>query len=88
MFIKFSPRQKGFVNESGCFNNEIISIAKQKNGMVAIQLDVSKAFNTLPHAATGDTLRRKGIPEFLVKLIINSYRNIRTIIKQGETDTH
>jgi hypothetical protein len=91
MFTQFSPWQKGFVNESGCFNNvriinEIINIAKKKNGMVAVQLDVSKAFDTVPHAAIGDTLIRKGLPEFLVKLITNSYQNIRTIIKQGETE--
>jgi hypothetical protein len=77
MFTRFSPRRKGFVNESGCFNNvrifnEIINIAKKKNGMVAVQLDVPKAFDTVPHAAIGDALRRKGLPEFLVKSITNS----------------
>jgi hypothetical protein len=91
MFTRFSLRQKGFVNESGCFNNvrifnEIINIAKKKNGMVAVQLDVSKAFDTAPHEVIGDALRRKGLPEFLVRLITNSYQNIRTIIKQGETE--
>jgi len=39
-----SPRQKGFVNETGRFNNvhilnETIKAAKAKNGLVAIQLD-------------------------------------------------
>jgi len=39
--IFFSPRQKGFVHETGCFNNvhilnETIRAAKRKNGLVAI----------------------------------------------------
>jgi len=54
--ISFSPKQKGFVNESGCFNNEhilkeIIKAGKAKNGLVAIQLDIAKAFDTVPHKA-------------------------------------
>jgi hypothetical protein len=49
----FSPRQKGFVHESGCFNNihifnELLYKAKRSSGLVAIQLDISKAFDTIP----------------------------------------
>ncbi|CAH2020912.1 unnamed protein product [Acanthoscelides obtectus] len=45
---RFSPRQKGFMNESGCFNNihilnELLRHSKAKNGLVVTQLDVSKA---------------------------------------------
>jgi hypothetical protein len=41
----FSPRQKGFVNEAGCFNNlhifnELLSKAKRSKGVVADQLDI------------------------------------------------
>jgi len=46
--ITFSPRQKGFVHETGSFNNEHIlnetlKVAKVRNGLVAIQLDIAKA---------------------------------------------
>jgi hypothetical protein len=58
----FSPRQKGFVSEAGCFNNvhilkEIIRFAKSNEGLIGIQLDVSKAFDTIPHEAIGPALR-------------------------------
>ncbi|CAH2018675.1 unnamed protein product [Acanthoscelides obtectus] len=61
---RFSPRQKGFMNESGCFNNihilnELLRHSKAKNGLVVTQLDVSKAFDTVPHQAIGHALRRK-----------------------------
>jgi hypothetical protein len=49
---KLSSRQKGFVPEASCFNvhilNEIITAAKGNKGMTSIQLDVSKAFDTIP----------------------------------------
>jgi hypothetical protein len=54
--------------------------------MVATQLDVSKAFDTLPHQSIGDALHRKGVPEFLVNTILVSYKNIRTTIKQGSVE--
>jgi hypothetical protein len=53
--VRFSPRQKGFVSEAGCFNNvhilnELLRHSKgNKCGLVAVQLDVSKAFDTIPH---------------------------------------
>jgi hypothetical protein len=49
----FSPRQKGFVHETGCFNNvhilnETIKAGKNRDGLVAVQLDIAKAFDTTP----------------------------------------
>jgi hypothetical protein len=83
--IKFTPWQKGFMSESGCFNNihilnEIIRHAKTKNNIVAIFLDVSKAFDTIPHEVIPAALVRKGLPEPLVRLIMNSYSNMHTVI--------
>jgi hypothetical protein len=42
------------VSEAGCFNNvhalaELLRLAKARTGMVLIQLDISKAFDTIPH---------------------------------------
>jgi hypothetical protein len=87
--ISFSPRQKGFVKEAGCFNdiqilNEVIRSAKKEKGLVAVQLDISKTFDTVPHEAIGKALRRKGIPSHICQFITNSYENIVTEIKLRE----
>jgi hypothetical protein len=77
-----------FVNEAGCFNdvnilNELLKIAKRKAGIVAIQLDIAKAFHTVPHEAIEDALRRKRIPQYVTKFIRDSNERVETIIKQG-----
>jgi len=55
-----------FVREAGCFNihilNETIKAPKTKNGMVAIHLDKSKAFDTVPHAAIECSTATPGTP--------------------------
>jgi hypothetical protein len=84
--ISFSPRQKGFVHEAGCFNNvhilnEIIRAAKRKNGLVAIQLDIAKAFDTVPHKAVEAALKRLGLPMGARESIMNSYKGLTTSIE-------
>jgi len=54
--IKMNPRQKGFVAEAGCFANvqildELVRTMKRSGGGVGIQLDISKAFDTVLHKA-------------------------------------
>ena len=66
--IAFSPRQKGFVHEIACFNNihilnETLKAGKSKNGLVAIQRHVAKAFDTVPHKAVDATLERLRLPK-------------------------
>ena len=83
---KFSQRQKGFVSEPGCFYNihalnEILRLAKTRQGLVLIQLDISKAFDTIPHKAIDPALRRLGIPSTIRSSIINSYQSIHTNIE-------
>jgi RNA-binding protein YlmH len=51
--------------------------------MMAVRLDVAKAFDTIPHRVMSGALRRKGIPETMMGLIENSYRDIHTTITQG-----
>jgi hypothetical protein len=87
-FVRFSPRQKGFINEAGCFNNVqlfngLLKVAKKKTGLTAVQIDIAKAFDTIPHRVIGDALHRKGIPEAITGLIENSYENVHTTITQG-----
>jgi len=76
-YTTFCPRQKAFVSEPGCFNNiqalnKILRLAKSRQGLVLIQLDISKAFDTIPHQAVYPALRRLGIPSVLRSSIINS----------------
>jgi hypothetical protein len=56
------------VNEAGCFNNvhtvsEVMKLAKKTTGLVAVQVDITKAFDAVPHQAMEDALTRKGIPQ-------------------------
>ncbi|XP_039303390.1 uncharacterized protein LOC120357295 [Solenopsis invicta] len=60
----------GFTSEAGCFNNvhilsELLRHSKNTEGLAAVQLDVSKAFDTIPHEAIGAALRKKGLPELV-----------------------
>jgi hypothetical protein len=59
----FSARQKGFVSEPGCFSNvqalaEVLRSAKARKGITIIQLDISKAFDSIPRQAVDPALRR------------------------------
>ena len=89
--IRLSPRQKGFVSEAGCFNNiqtlnEIILHSKQQKLCLAVvQLDISKAFDTVPHEAIGPALSRAGLPQPIINLILGSYRAPFTRIGKGST---
>jgi hypothetical protein len=73
----FSPRQKGFVPESGCFYNmhalnEILRTAKGRNAIVLTQIDISKAFDTITHEAVDPALQRLGVPTIVRSSIKNS----------------
>jgi hypothetical protein len=87
--VRFHVRQKGFVSETGCFNNlqilsELLRHSKsQHQSLVPVCLDVSKAFNTVPHQIIGLALRMKGLPEPVVRLMEDSYKDLHTNIKQG-----
>jgi hypothetical protein len=90
--VSFSPRQKGFVYETGCFNNvhllnETIKAAKVRKGLVAIQLDIAKAFDTVPHKAIEAALERLGLPSGVRESIINSYTGLKTTIEYGGSKT-
>ena len=86
--IAFSPRQKGFVHETCCFNNihtlnETLKAGKTKDGLVAIQLDIAKAFDTVPHKAVDAALEGLGLPQCVRESIMNSYMNLSTTIEYG-----
>ncbi|KAL0098730.1 hypothetical protein PUN28_020686 [Cardiocondyla obscurior] len=87
--IQMNPRQKGFVSEAGCYANvrilhELTHQMKKSGGGVGIQLDVSKAFDTVPHEAIPIALKRKGVPAPIVDLIRCSYEGAATTISHPE----
>lgn len=91
MVVKQNPRQKGFVAETGCFANvqillEIVKRMKNENGGIGIQLDIAKAFDTVPHEAIGPALARKGIPKCFLDLVAGSYKGVQTSISHPKGD--
>jgi hypothetical protein len=87
----FSPRQKGLVFENGGFNNvhilnEVIAKAKPGIGVVVVQLDLSEAFDTIPHQAIGPALKRHGIPQVVTESILAAYKNLKTTIQHQGTN--
>ena len=79
-------RQKGFTSDDGCKHNTMIlkeAIVRMKmgEGGVATVVDISKAFDTVPHEMIGSGLRRKGIPEHITGLVEDMYRGCTTEIK-------
>lgn len=87
--IEITPRQKGFVSEAGCFNNvrilsETMRQAKRKKGLVAVQIGVSKAFDTDPHDAIKAALRTKRLPNQVIRMVAESYVEVFTSIRNRE----
>jgi hypothetical protein len=84
--ITQNMRQKGFTSESGCkINIEMMKAAldhcKQNRGGVFTIVDISKAFDTIPHASIRPCLARKGIPAPIIEIIMKMYDSSRTTIK-------
>ena len=84
--IVLNMRQKSFKSESGCkINIELLNSAlkycKRNNGGVFTIVDISKAFDTVPHVALKSCLARKGVPAPIVDLIDDTYNNCKTNIK-------
>ncbi|KMQ93076.1 r2 protein [Lasius niger] len=83
--VQQTQRQKGFTSENGCFANTrllsaVIIEAKASRGVFTV-LDISKAFDTVPHQAIMVGLERKGIPPTVVNYIINMYHGCKTVIR-------
>lgn len=83
--VKQDARQKGFTDENGCLCNiSLVDAAlrqvKTHTGGIFSILDISKAFDTIPHSAIGVALRRKGVPAELAKYIQEMYAGCQTSI--------
>jgi hypothetical protein len=90
--FSFSPRQKGFVHEPGCFRNvniinEVLRDAKTKQGITVLQLDISKVFDTIPLEAIEPALRRLGVPHEIRTSATAYYERVTTDINHRGTTT-
>ena len=103
--IVLSARQKAFIPSDGVATNvftlrELILCARESRKELDIGfVDVSKAFDSIPHAAIWDALARRGVPAVIIKVIremcVGSYTSfevcrsstpkipIRAGVKQG-----
>jgi hypothetical protein len=63
--------------------NETIKAAKVRKGLVAIQLDIAKAFDTVPHKAIEAALERLGLPSGVRESIMNTYTGLSAIKYSG-----
>ena len=84
--ITQNVRQKGFTSDDGCKQNtmifkEAIEMMKTSKGGISTVVDISKAFDTVPHVMIGAGLRRKGVPEHLTKLVENMYVGCTTDVR-------
>ena len=92
MMITQNTRQKGFTVDDGCKQNtlifsEAIALMKRSEGGIITIADISKAFDTVSHEMIGGGLRRKGVPEHLVRLIENMYVGCSTHVpKNGSVE--
>ena len=84
--IVLNMRQKGFTSENGCkinieLLNSALNYSKRNSGGIFTIVDISKAFDTVPHAALKPCLAKKGVPAPIVDLIDEMYKNAKTTIK-------
>ncbi|CAD6208073.1 GSCOCG00012713001-RA-CDS, partial [Cotesia congregata] len=84
--IPQSHRQKGFTADDGCRMNililgRVMEKVKAKHGGIITILDISKAFDTLPHAAIRPALERKGVPTHIIEQCLRMYEGCKTVIK-------
>lgn len=55
-------------------------------GLVAVQLDIYKALNTVPHEAIENALKMEGIPKYVITFTVGSHEGITTVIKHGSPE--
>lgn len=91
--VPLNCRQKAFVPLHGCFQNVQILQGVVKMQKLAqkelnlVFLDLLKAFDTVQHQSIAKALTRKGMPELVVKSVLNMYEGATTSVKCGGVNT-
>lgn len=88
-FVLQIDQQKGFSNEDGCrFNTvllkEIINRMKNIDGGIITMIDITKAFDTIPHSMISIGLQRKRVPVYIANYIKKMYHGCKTSIKAAD----
>ena len=83
--VAYNQRQKGFVSESGCAINCLtldtaLRLGRKKDELVMCQLDISKAFDTIPHQGLRPSLIRAGCPGAVAERVAEMYRDVTTTL--------
>ena len=84
--VALNLRHKSFTSENGCkINIDLLSAAlsysKRNRGRILAIVDISKAFDTIPHSALRPCLARKTVPTPVIDSIMNMYKGNHTKIK-------
>ena len=86
--------QYGFMPERGTFDAVFVlrRLSEQfraKNKKFFIFVDLEKAFDGVPREVIRFTLRRKGVPEYLVNGVMSLYKGCKTDVSiNGEHQFH
>lgn len=88
--FRINDKQTGFKPINGVgqntslLHNLLRHARTNKNSIFVCLLDVSKAFDSVPHDSIKRALRRNGCPTALIDLISDQYENIYTRITYGK----
>ena len=93
--IPLHPSQRGFVDTAGCEENTWILQAlmerarnvRRKSPMVAVFLDLAKAFDTVPHPLIMASLKRFAVPTELLDFVEDWYNPALTTIETASSVT-
>ena len=86
--VMFNLRQKGFTSENDCkvivaLLNAALNYGKRNNGAGGLFtiVEISKAFDTIPHLALKPCMTRKDVPTHIIELIESMYKEGKKNIK-------
>jgi hypothetical protein len=87
--VMLNLRQKGFTFENGCkinidLFNVVLSYSTRNNEETFAIVDISKAFDTIPHPASKPCLARKDVPTPIIELVKNMYNEDKITIKSKD----
>ena len=91
--VPLNKSQRGFSNIDGCLGSNLIlqQLIRHHRDKAAphvvLAIDISKAFDTIPHGAISRALSRFRIPVPFIQLIMESYKDVSTTISAGGSHT-